>query len=68
MAKGSRASVNSQAEKVLKEIITNPGVKINSTNHFKHEKIIEYIAPSGQGARFSGDGKKFIGFLEDFVK
>src|SRR5690554_2958088 len=65
---GNRASVNSQAENVLLNIINSPGVKVNITNHFKHGKIIEYMATNGQGARFSADGKKFIGFLEQFVQ
>ena len=63
-AVGSRGNVNSKAENVLINIINSSGVKINTTNHFKHGKVIEYMTPNGQRARFSADGKKFIGLLE----
>lgn len=59
---GNRESVNKQAEGVLINIMKSPGVKVNTTNHFKHGKVIEYMTPNGQGARFTYDGKKFIGF------
>jgi len=66
MARGNRVSVNAQGENVLLDIIRAPGVRINTTYSSRHGNIIEYIAPSGRGARFSSDGQKFIGFLEEF--
>ncbi|PWB26433.1 DUF6443 domain-containing protein [Flavobacterium sp. HTF] len=61
---GSRAAVNSAGEEVLTTIITNPNVIKNVRHHAKFGKILEYRLPTGQGARFSSDGKKFIGFIE----
>ncbi len=36
----------------------------NAKNLINANNVLEYKIPSGQGARFSEDGSKFIGFLE----
>ena len=61
---GNSESINAQGEKLLNEIITNPAVESVVRNHARFGKVLEFRVPGGQGARFSSDGKKFIGFLE----
>ena len=63
-ATGSPTAINSQGEKFLKEIITNPSVSTNARHHARFGNILEYKLPNGQGARFSSDGSKFLGFIE----
>jgi RHS repeat-associated protein len=63
-ATGNPTAINSQGEMFLKEIITNPSVTTATRHHARFGNILEYKLPSGQGARFSGDGSKFIGFIE----
>lgn len=36
--------------------------------HYKHGLVYEIRVPNGQGLRWSADGNKFIGFLEDFLE
>jgi len=36
--------------------------------HYKHGLVYEIRVQNGQGLRWSADGKKFIGFLEDFLE
>lgn len=63
-ATGNVSAINAQGEKVLNEIITNPSVTTVTRHHARFEYVLEYKLPSGQGARFSADGSKFIGFIE----
>ncbi|WP_318804920.1 hypothetical protein [Flavobacterium sp. MMLR14_040] len=35
--------------------------------HYKHDLVYEIRLENGQGMRWSADGKRFIGFLEDFL-
>lgn len=63
-ATGNAAAINSQGEAVLKRILTNPNATSVTRHHARFGNVLEYRIPGGQGARFSGDGKKFIGFLE----
>ncbi len=64
-ATGSTASLNAQGEKVLKEILKNPASTTTTRHHARFGDILEIKAPNGQGVRFSKDGKKFIGLLEN---
>lgn len=63
-ATGNAAAINAQGETVLKGILTNPNAINTVRYHARFGDVLEYRIPGGQGARFSGDGKTFIGFLE----
>jgi RHS repeat-associated protein len=61
---GNQASVNKQAEAILKKILSDPNKTTTFRHHPRFGMILEFKIPGGQGARFSADGKNFIGFLE----
>lgn len=61
---GNPAQLNSQGQKILKEIISNPSAKYTTRHHARFGKVLEVRLPSGKGARFSANAKKFIGFIE----
>ncbi|WP_255155247.1 RHS repeat domain-containing protein [Ferruginibacter sp. HRS2-29] len=61
--KGTAKQINAQGEEVLMNILTNPKVEVVTRRHAKFGDVLEYRIPGGQGARFTADGKKFIGFL-----
>lgn len=63
-ATGNAAVINAQGETVLKEILTNPNVSSVIRHHARFGNILEYRILEGKGARFSSDGKTFIGFIE----
>lgn len=63
-ATGSSADMTAQGEKVLNGILTNPKITTTTRHHARFGEILEIKIPGGQGARFSKDGKTFIGFLE----
>lgn len=63
-ATGNAASMNAQGNNVLTEILTHPQVSFTARHHARFGNVVEYKIPGGQGARFSGDGQKFIGFIE----
>jgi hypothetical protein len=63
-ATGNIAEINAQGESVLNGILTNPNVGTVTRHHARFGNVLEYRIPGGQGARFSGDGKTFFGFLE----
>lgn len=49
---------------ILKGILNNPNATVVVRHHVIFGNIKEYGVPGGQGARFSADGKTFIGFIE----
>lgn len=63
-ATGNAAAINAQGQSVLSNILTNPNVQSTVRHHARFGNVLEFRIPGGQGARFSADGKKFIGFLE----
>ncbi|WP_175545858.1 DUF6443 domain-containing protein [Sinomicrobium oceani] len=63
-ATGNPATINAQGEKILNEILNNPGSTATTRHHARFGDIVEIVAPNGQGARFSKDGKTFIGLIE----
>lgn len=63
-ATGNAASINSQGQTVLKNIINNPNATTVTRHHARFGNIMEIKIPNGQGARFSADGKTFHGFIE----
>ena len=56
-------AINAQGEAVLKGILTNPNVVKTVRHHARFGEVLEYRIPGGQGARFTSDGKTFIGFF-----
>jgi hypothetical protein len=65
--KGNTQQKQETVEKLIDYIILNK-TWWNVFHHYKHEIVYEIRIPNGQGMRWSGDGKKFIGFLEHFLK
>lgn len=65
--KGNRNQKRLMVEKLLHHMI---GYKTwwNIFYHYKHDLVYEIRLSNGQGMRWSADGKKFIGFLEDFLE
>jgi len=63
-ATGNAAAINAQGEAVLNGILTNPSASSVIRHHARFGNVLEYRIAGGQGARFSGDGKTFIGILE----
>ncbi len=62
-AVGNPASINAQGEKVLSNILNNPGSKATVRHTGRFGDVLEVVAPNGQGARFSKDGKEFLGLI-----
>lgn len=66
-AKGNVAAINGQGEAALKSILNSPDAASAIKHHAKLQtEVLEVRLPNGQGARFSSDGKTFIGFLEPY--
>ena len=63
-AKGKGPQINAQALQILKDIITHPNVVKVKRHHARFGHVLEFKAPGGVGARYTADGKKFIGFIE----
>lgn len=65
--KGNAQQKQETVEKLIDYIILNK-TWWNVFHHYKHDIVYEIRIPNGQGMRWSGDGKKFIGFLEHFLE
>lgn len=65
--KGNREQKRLSAERLIHYIIENK-TWWNVFCHFKHGLVYEARIENGQGLRWSADGTKFIGFLEDFLE
>jgi RHS repeat-associated protein len=63
-ATGNQSDINNQAEIVLSNIINHPDATFTVRHHARFGEILDIKIPGGQGARFTGDGKTFIGFIE----
>jgi hypothetical protein len=63
-ATGNAAAMNEQGRNVLQNILSHPNATTVTRHHGRFGNIMEIKIPGGQGARFSADGKSFIGFLE----
>jgi hypothetical protein len=65
--KGNRSQKRLMVEKLAYHFL---GYKTwwNIFYHFKHDLVYEIRIENGQGMRWSADGKRFIGFLEDFLE
>ncbi|MCY3414119.1 MAG: EamA family transporter [Candidatus Heimdallarchaeota archaeon] len=62
---GKTPEKNQKSESIIQSLIENH-TWWNIYGHFKHEFIFELRVASGHGARWTADGKKFIGFVEPF--
>ncbi|MNS30314.1 hypothetical protein D3C72_623400 [compost metagenome] len=65
--KGNTIQKKEKVEKLIHYII-NYKTWWNIFYHYKHGLVYEIRVQNGQGLRWSADGKKFIGFLEDFLE
>lgn len=63
-AKGTAESINQQAEKVVQEILNNPGRIMVTRNHARFGLVTEIRVSDGRGLRFDAKSGRFIGFLE----
>lgn len=64
--KGNRKQKRCLVEKLVNQIIKDK-TWWNIFYHFKHGLVYEIRIENGQGMRWSADGKRFIGFLENFL-
>ena len=62
-ASGSAAQMNEQRLNVLNAILTDPDSRSTVKPTASFGQVIEMVAPNGQGARYTSDGKTFIGFI-----
>ncbi len=65
--KGNTFQKKEKVEKLIEHIIVHK-TWWNIFYHYKHGLVYEIRVENGQGLRWSADGKKFIGFLEDFLE
>lgn len=65
--KGNTIQKKEKVEELIHYII-NHKTWWNIFYHYKHDLVYEIRVQNGQGLRWSEDGKKFIGFLEDFLE
>ena len=63
-ATGNPASINQQGERILNSILNNPAATSSTRHHARFGNILEIKTPGGRGARFSADGKTFLGLIE----
>ncbi|RKP43744.1 hypothetical protein D7S89_25255 [Trinickia fusca] len=62
-AKGNPAAINEQGQKIVDEILNDPGRTVEQMNRGRYGDVIEVRASDGRGIRYRVDGR-FIGFLE----
>jgi hypothetical protein len=51
--------------KILRNIISNPATRVVLRYHSRLKLVLELRVPGGAGARFSGNGAKFLGFIRN---
>lgn len=62
--KGTPAQINAQGQEVLEKILNHPQKVISFKTSERYGEYMDIKTPDLGGARFSADGKQFIGFLE----
>ena len=67
VVKGNSKQKQETVEELIQYIMSHT-TWWNVFYHYKHGLVYEIRVASGQGMRWSADGKKFIGFLEDFIE
>jgi filamentous hemagglutinin len=66
-AKGNPTAINEQGQKIVDDILNDPGSTVIQRNTGRFGDVIDVTAPDGRGLRYSVDGK-FITFLEPKAK
>nr|WP_237181975.1 hemagglutinin repeat-containing protein [Paraburkholderia tropica] len=66
-AKGNPTAINEQGQKIIDDILNDPGSTVIHRNTGRFGDVIDVTAPDGRGLRYSADGK-FITFLEPKAK
>jgi hypothetical protein len=66
-AKGNPATINDQGQKIVDDILNDPGKIVTQRDTGRFGNVIDVTASDGRGVRFSVDGK-FITFLEPIPK
>lgn len=61
---GSISDKNALGNQVLQSILNDPKATHITRHHARFGDVLEIISSNGMGARFSANGKTFIGFLE----
>ena len=62
--KGDANTMNAQGNNILKSILNDPDATAVTRHHARYGEILEIKLPNGCGARFTADGKTFIGLIE----
>jgi len=65
---GNAVQNTQNGTKYLDDILNNPNSTYKVTHHDVFGNILDVRLPNGMGARWSADGKNFIGFLEKFSR
>ena len=60
----SPTELNASGQAVVDQIANSPDTVWTARHHTRFGDVLEGKLPDGRGARWSGDGKKFHGFLE----
>lgn len=63
---GNPAQINEHGQKVLEKILNHPDKVVKQYTSRKFGEVIEIEAPDLGGVRYTGDGKKMIGFIEPY--
>ena len=64
--RGGDAEKNAEARRLVEGILGG-ATWWNVFGHYLHGTVYEARLPGGHGARWSGDGRTFVGFLEPFL-
>lgn len=64
---GNAAKNTQQGMNYLNKIVNNPNATFTVRNTNSYGNVLDVRLPDGMGARWSSDGKTFIGFLERFT-
>ncbi|BCQ28286.1 hemagglutinin repeat-containing protein (plasmid) [Caballeronia sp. NK8] len=62
-AKGNPTAINEQGQKIVDDILNDPGRTVEQLNRGRYGDVVEVRASDGRGIRYGADGR-FIGFLE----
>lgn len=66
-AKGNPAAVNEQGQKIVEEILNDPGKTVTQRITGRFGSVVDITASDGRGIRYTADGK-FVTFLEPTKK
>jgi filamentous hemagglutinin len=63
---GNPAQINEHGQKVLDKILNHPEKIVKQYINSRYGPVIEIESPDIGGARFTGDGKEMMGFMEPY--